>query len=528
MDVKTCCSKAKHQLMKKFLLLPALLVSTLLFSQIPEDALRFSFFPQNGTARNRAIGGAMGSLGGDITANFVNPAGLGNYKTGEFVFTPGFLMNVNKVNFRNNGNNNNSSSIGMGPIGFVYGTPSRYQPTTSQAISLAITQTANYNNSVQYNGLNNYSSYSEKWTEQIAKSGLSIDNVLNSPNYAYGAAPALYTYLVDTFRVNGNIQVRGLPENILDAGQALKQQNSLETKGAQYELALGYAVNKKDKFLFGISMGIPMMQYSSNSTFKENDTSSNKLNGFDSFTYTDEYTTSGAGVNAKIGIIYKPTEHVRLGFALHTPTFMVSLKDSRTSSLTANTENFEGLQEVSSLTFTNNQPGESKYSMTTPIKMMVSGSYVFNEIEDVRKQKGFLTADIEYVNHKGSSFYSANENPTTDDKSYYQSLNNVIKNQYKGNFNFRLGSELKFNTLMTRLGFAYYTNPYQDKEIKARQMLLSGGVGYRHHGIFIDLTYVYSIKKDVNFPYRLEDRSNTFATIDNKLGNIILSVGCKF
>ena len=125
MDVKTCCSKAKHQLMKKFLLLPALLVSTLLFSQIPEDALRFSFFPQNGTARNRAIGGAMGSLGGDITANFVNPAGLGNYKTGEFVFTPGFLMNVNKVNFRNNGNNNNSSSIGMGPIGFVYGTPSR-------------------------------------------------------------------------------------------------------------------------------------------------------------------------------------------------------------------------------------------------------------------------------------------------------------------------------------------------------------------------------------------------------------------
>jgi hypothetical protein len=160
--------------------------------------------------------------------------------------------------------------------------------------------------------------------------------------------------------------------------------------------------------------------------------------------------------------------------------------------------------------------------------MMVSGSYVFNEIEDVRKQKGFLTADIEYVNHKGSSFYSANENPTTDDKSYYQSLNNVIKNQYKGNFNFRLGSELKFNTLMTRLGFAYYTNPYQDKEIKARQMLLSGGVGYRHHGIFIDLTYVYSIKKDVNFPYRLEDRSNTFATIDNKQGNIILSVGCKF
>ena len=514
--------------MKKILLLPVLLISTFIYAQIPEDALRFSFFPQNGTARNLAIGGAMGSLGGDITAIFVNPAGLGNYKTGEFVFTPGFLMNSNKTNFRATDNKNNNTSFGMGPIGFVFGTGNRYQLGTSQAFSLAVTQTANYNNSIQYNGLNNFSSYSEKWAEQVAKSGKNIDNILNNPSYAFGAAPALYTYLVDTFRVNGNLQVRSLPENILNAGQALRQQNTLDTKGSQYEVAIGYAVNKKDKFLFGFSMGIPLMQFSSNSTFKESDTSSNKLNGFDSFTYTDEYTTSGAGINAKIGFIYKPTEHVRIGFALHTPTYMVSLTDKRTAALVANTENYEGLHNVSSKLFTNDQPGESKYSMTTPLKVMVSGSYVFNEIEDVRKQKGFLTADIEYVNHKGSNFYSANESPTDEDKTYYQSLNSVIKEQYKGNFNFRLGGELKFNTFMTRLGFAYYTNPYTDTEIKAHQMLLSGGIGYRHQGIFIDLTYVHSIKKDVIFPYRLEDRANTFASSNNQRGNIVLSVGCKF
>ena len=86
--------------MKRYLLLPALLISTILVAQIPEDVLRQSFFPQNGTARSLAIGGAMGSLGGDINAIFVNPAGLGNYKTGEFVFTPGFLMNSNKTDFR--------------------------------------------------------------------------------------------------------------------------------------------------------------------------------------------------------------------------------------------------------------------------------------------------------------------------------------------------------------------------------------------------------------------------------------------
>ncbi|MBK8496486.1 MAG: hypothetical protein IPL50_16885 [Chitinophagaceae bacterium] len=54
-----------------------LFISTFIFAQVPEDAIRYSFYPQTGTARNMAIGGAMGSLGGDINATFVNPAGLG-------------------------------------------------------------------------------------------------------------------------------------------------------------------------------------------------------------------------------------------------------------------------------------------------------------------------------------------------------------------------------------------------------------------------------------------------------------------
>ncbi|MEO6549976.1 MAG: hypothetical protein ABIN94_18380 [Ferruginibacter sp.] len=514
--------------MKKCLLLPALLISTLIYAQIPEDALRFSYYPQNGTARNLAIGGAMGSLGGDINAIFVNPAGLGNYKTGEFVFTPGFLLNNNKVNFRGAQSKNTKSNFAMGPIGFVYGFGDRYSDKKSQAVSIAVTQTANYNNSVLYNGLNNLSSYSEQWAEQVAKSNQPLGDALNNPNFAYGAAPALYTYLVDTFRVNGTLQVRGLPENILDAGLALRQKNIIDTRGAQYEVAFGYAVNTNNKFLFGFTIGIPIMNYGSTSTFTESDTSSNKSNRFDSFTYTDDYTTSGAGVNAKLGLIYKPTEHIRLGLAVHTPTYMVSLKDKRSSSLTANTENYNGVQTVTSETFTNGQPGESKYSMLTPFKAIVSGSYVFSEIVDVRKQKGFITADVEYVNHKGSSFYSANESPTVEEKGYFKSLNNVIKEQYKGNFNFRVGGELKFNTVMARLGFAYYTNPYKDTELKANRTLISGGLGYRHKGFFIDLTYIYSINKDVNFPYRLEDRANTFASINDQRSNIVASIGFKF
>lgn len=514
--------------MKKYLLLPILCISTAIYAQIPEDALRYSFFPQNGTARNLAIGGAMGSLGGDVNAIFVNPAGLGNYKTGEFVFTPGFFMNNNKANFRGTENKYNKNVMGFGPIGLVFGASNRYNSSTSQAIGFAVTQTASYNNTVQYKGLNNLSSFTEQWSEQVAKSGETIDDVLNNPLYAYGSAPALYTYLVDTFRVNGNLQVRGLPESILDAGQALMQENTIETRGGMYEVALGYAMNKKDKFQWGFSVGIPIVNYQSTTTFKETDTSANANNDFSSFTYTDEFSTKGAGINARLGLIFKPTQFIRLGLAVNTPTYMVSLKDTRSTHLEANTEGYAGITEVSSTEFTNQQAGQSKYTMLTPWKVLVSGSYVFREIENVKQQKGFITADIEYVNHKGSNFYSANEAPTPEEKSYYKSLNQVIKNEYKGNFNFRLGGELKFNTVMTRLGFAYYTNPYKDSELKASRMLLSGGLGYRHKGFFADLTYVHSFNKDINVPYRLEDRANTFASINNQRGNIIASIGFKF
>jgi long-subunit fatty acid transport protein len=81
---------------------------------------------------------------------------------------------------------------------------------------------------------------------------------------------------------------------------------------------------------------------------------------------------------------------------------------------------------------------------------------------------------------------------------------------------------------MARLGFAYYTNPYKDAALKANRMLVSGGVGYRNKGFFIDLTYIYALNKDVNFPYRLQDKSNTFASVKNNRGNIVASVGIKF
>lgn len=514
--------------MKKHLLSLIIFAGSASFAQIPEDALKFSYFPQAGSARNQAIGGAMGSLGGDVTATFVNPAGIGNYRTGEISFTPQFFLNNNKADFRDIRLINKKNNFAFGSLGLVFGAADRYDRTTSQAFSVAVMQTANFNNTVKYKGYNNYSSFAEQWAEEVSKSGLSIDDVLANAQYAYGSAPALYTYLVDTFRTGNDLLVKSTPEFVLDAGNALLQEKTIDTRGGIYELGLSYAYNKKDKWMFGLGLGIPIINYNNTTTFTETDTSSNNDNNFANFTYTDTYKTTGAGLNVKLGVIYRPEEYIRLGLAIHSPTYLFQLRDTRNTSLATNTENYNGIATVSSRVFTNNQDGESKYSMLTPWKVMVSGSYVFREVEDVRKQKGFITADIEYQAYKHAGFYSSNEQATDEETKYYKDLTSVIRNQYKGNFNFRLGAEVKFNIIMARLGAAYYMNPYKDPALKANRFLASGGLGYRHKGFFIDLTYVHSFNKDVDFAYRLQDKDNTFATVKNQRGNILATVGIKF
>ncbi len=514
--------------MKKFLLSCSSLMCFLgAISQLPEDVLKYSYFPQHGSARNLAIGGAMGSLGGDINALYVNPAGLGLYKTRELVLSPGFMFNNNKVDFRGTNTKSNKSGFDIGTSGVVIGFNSPDSKWTSQAFSFGINQTANFNNFVSYKGLNDASSYSEQFAEQLSRSGLNIDDALNEPSFAYGTAPAIYTYLVDVFTNSDSSKyIKGLPEFLLEKGIALDQQKTIETKGGIYEFALGYAANMDDRLYIGGSLGIPIVNYQRFTKYRESDPSGDPNNNFDSFELNDYLTTKGFGVNGKLGLIFKPKDAIRLGLAVHTPTFY-TLTDRQTTDLTANTENYSGTDKVSSTLFTGGDEGKTLYTATTAWKAIASASYVFREVNDTRRQRAFVTADIEYVGYPGSSYKADGENITSNDIQYYDELKSVINDYYKGAFNYRLGGELKFNTFMFRLGGAYYSNPYKDKALQSHLAQVSGGIGYRHHGMFVDLTYVHNLNKDVNFPYRLSDKQNTYALQQNTHGNVVMTVGFK-
>jgi hypothetical protein len=150
-------------------------------------------------------------------------------------------------------------------------------------------------------------------------------------------------------------------------------------------------------------------------------------------------------------------------------------------------------------------------------------------VENVKKQRAFITADVEYITYRSMKYGSTQQNPATNELNFYNGINQGIKNIYRNGFNFKLGGEVKFNTVMFRLGGAYMTNPNkQSKELKSSRMMVSGGLGYRHKGMFIDATYVHQINKDVNFPYRLDQKPNTFAKVNGTVGTVMLTAGFKF
>lgn len=509
--------------MKIYLLSLTLILTLMASAQNPDYSLRTAWFTQNGSARNIATGGVMGSLGGEITANHVNPAGIGLFKTNEFVLSPGFLLNNNKFKYRGSDTLNNKNSFGYGASGLILSTGvNRKSKWTSSAFALSVNQLASYNNRIQFKGFNNMSSFSEQYLEELTRDLADTNAALS--NYIFGSSLAFRTFLVDTAN-NASGNFIGY-QSLVPISTGVNQSYDAITRGGYHEIALGVAGNMEDKMYVGGSLTIPVISYSRDLVYSETDATNNPNNQFSSFEFRETFTSQGLGIGAKIGTIYKPKEHWRIGFAFHTPQF-ITFKDRVRASMTANTEGYQGIISESSDNLNSGNPGNSNYNLITPWRAIVSASYVFREIKDTRRQRAFISADLEYVNYRGSRFSAEDENDQAL-VNYYNLLNDVIKETYKGNINFRLGGEIKFHTVMFRLGGAYYGSPYAEKELRANRILATGGVGYRDKGIFIDLSYAHAFNRDVQFAYRLNDKPNTFAEQTGSRGSVMLTLGFKF
>lgn len=491
------------------------------FAQEPADALRYSFLTNGGTARNQSIGGAGASLGGEFSSLFINPAGLGFYKTGDLVITPAYSIKSSNSNYLNSPGKADINDFNLGASGLVFSTPVFGKKAKNYTIGIGINKAADFNQHQYYKGSNNVSSYSEKYLEELINNNATDPNDAKL-NYPFGSSQAFNTFLIDTVE-NADGTIAGY-RSLANPNFGLNQENIINTTGGITDVALGAAVNLQDKWYVGGTLTFPFLNYNRTGTYSETDASGDVNNNFNFFQVDETLHTKGVGINAKFGIIYKPVADVRLGLAIHTPTFY-QLTDNYNAVVTTDLEGYggNGIKYQSSEDLNNGQFLQSKYNLTTPWRAMISGSFVFREAANVENQRGFITADIEYVDYTTSRFTSVdNDNDAT---TYYKQLSSTLDNIYKSAVNVRLGGELKFNTLMVRLGGAYYGNPYKNDD--ANLTKVTGGVGYRNKGMFIDLGYVYSMNKDVSYPYKLEENKSFPAFLKNNAGTIIMTLGFK-
>ncbi len=514
-------------------------VSSQVMAQDEGDALRYSRLTTGGTARTQAIGGAAGSLGGDISATHVNPAGLGFFKTSEVNVSPGFYFRNNSYNYLGEATDADKSGGLLSNAGVVFGLPNRRNPNSrwkNFAFSLDYTRMANFNNKTYIAGVNTTTSYSDRWVETLNNGGSPVSLVEAEDNYPLGASLGYWGFLLNADRdQNGNPTKYYTVVNPTNPG-GIDQQDVVKEKGGLDEFSLGFGGNFNEQFYMGISLNFPTIHYERNRTFAEDDLSGNNDNDFSFFEHTENLTTDAVGFNSKLGIIYSPMPSLRLGLAYHTPTWY-NMRDASTATFLVNTENLpaDGQSEhyvtagYSERDLTDGFPVEYEYSLRTPARAMASVSYIFGTNEDVKQQHGFVTADVEYVNYGGTKFkYNKG---AEGDRQISDRLNNVIENAYQGAVNVRVGGEMKFNVFAVRAGFSYYGNPYNSDyaDVDASIKKVSGGVGYRNRGFFADLTYVHTLStKDLYVPYTLSGMPVSAASADLKGGNIVATVGFKF
>ncbi len=386
-------------------------------------------------------------------------------------------------------------------------------------------KTVNFGNQVKLGGTNNQSSFSEKYLEEL------INNNITDPNEAatgfpFGSSLAFNTYLIDTLAGPGN-SILGY-KSMSTPQTGILQEQTVTTAGNLNDIYFAGSANYLDKIYLGGGLTFSRLRFERTSLFRESDATSNKKNNFNYFEVEDYLLSEGVGVGVKLGIIVKPVDKLRIGAAFHSPT-LYNVKDIYTSKITTDLEGYQGTGVLtqSSNDLNKDFPGEFQYDFSNPMRVQFGVSYVLSEVEDVTRQKGFISADVEYLDYGTATFRGLGNAPSST-LLYFNQVNQAIKDQFRSVLNMRVGGELKFKTFMTRLGFNYLGNAHAEGGLKASQMNISGGVGYRNRGYFVDLTYVHQLLNDTTFPYRLDNGFFAPGYIRGSNGNLFLTVGFKF
>lgn len=177
----------------------------------------------------------------------------------------------------------------------------------------------------------------------------------------------------------------------IDNTHSVEELKYTKERGYQAEYAISVGANYDDKFYFGATLGIQSIHYKSFSYYTEwvvGDQIDSKLKGF---TFDQDFVTSGTGVNFKFGMIYRPIPAIRIGAAIHTPTYYSLDAYARNGVYSEFVElPFEGASSGNDLKYGMDAITDYTYKLKTPWRVMGS-------IATVLGQRAIISADYEYV-----------------------------------------------------------------------------------------------------------------------------------
>jgi hypothetical protein len=468
------------------------------YSQTDEDALRYSQINIAGTARYTSMGGAFGALGGDFSTLSWNPAGIAIYRTSEFTFSPSLYLEKTNSEFPGNSTNATKYNFNISNLGFVYtqkvGKDESAYGWKNWNFGFGINRINNFHTKSYYQGVNHDNSLLDYFAEHA--DGTVPENL----NAFYENLP-YQTYLI-------NPDSNNFYSTVIPSGGELQRRNST-TRGAITEMAISFGGKYSNKLYLGGSLGFDFLRYIEETTYEELDATNSIPGDFNNFSFNQNVTTHGVGINLKLGLIYRAADWVRLGAAFHTPTFY-SMTDDFSNSMQSSFDNGDVYSQSS-------PAGTFDYNLTTPLRAIGSVAFIIGKT-------GLISADYEFVDYSSAEFDASGVG--------LSDVNNTIQNKYTAAGNLRIGTEWRYENFSFRGGYAMSGSPfnstYKPSGADMSQNSYSLGLGIRDQDFFIDFGYILSKRTDFFQPYVLNFQGVPGVTNDIYTSNFTITLGAKF
>lgn len=490
-----------------------------------EDMLRISQQYPWGTARAMGMGGAFGALGGDMTSLSLNPAGLGIYRSSEFTFSPSLNYN-NTIStmpaYASTTNKPYSSTdftqrLRISNIGYVYSmNTDKEEGWVGASFGIAYNRLSDFDRNVTMRTPSASSSLLDEFTYFANNAGqgpLSTGDM-----YSFYEKLGYETYAIDN---NLYADKWWNSDFSYDHTYGQSQVRKREIRGGVGEYALSFGANYSNRFYLGMTIGIQDLYYKETTTHTESDVNNNIPN-LSSFDFSEHFKITGTGYNFKFGMQYKPIDMLRLGVAVHSPTFYNMNSEFYTSmnayydSNIANGQSYSGGD--SDATRTNNN------TLSTPWKFIGSAALQF-------QQFGILSVDYERLNYSKMKLQG--------DVDPYSDPNDALSATYTSVNNLRIGAEVKLGPVALRAGAGFYQTPYKDVDLKKIDYrTYTAGIGYRGKSVFFDLAYVrlnysdhyqlYSVVERGGSTNQYWDKTPTVANLKYEVNQFVATLGFRF